>query len=32
VEAYYPQMVELHKELCPDCPWDGETIFPQEKK
>ena len=19
---------ELHKELCPDCPWDGQTIFP----
>ena len=17
----------LHEELCPDCPWDGETIF-----
>ena len=28
-EAYEPQIVELHKELCPDCPWDGETIFPQ---
>lgn len=19
----------LHKELCPDCPWNGETIFPE---
>ena len=19
---------ELHNELCPDCPWDGVTIFP----
>ncbi|KKN12481.1 hypothetical protein LCGC14_1016050 [marine sediment metagenome] len=18
---------KLHKELCPDCPWDGHTIF-----
>ena len=18
---------ELHNELCPDCPWDGKTIF-----
>ena len=26
-EAYKPQMNELHKELCPDCPWDGKTIF-----
>ncbi len=23
---------ELHKELCPDCPWDGTTIFPKEPK
>lgn len=21
----------LHKELCPDCPWDGTTIFPINK-
>ena len=21
----------LHAELCPNCPWDGETIFPKEK-
>ena len=27
-----PQMEALHKELCPDCPWDGKTIFPQEVK
>ena len=20
--------IELHNELCPDCPWDGKTIFP----
>ncbi len=20
----------LHKELCPDCPWDGDTIFTRE--
>ena len=19
---------KLHSELCPDCPWDGRTIFP----
>jgi len=28
-EAYKPQINELHKELCPDCPWDGKTIFAQ---
>ena len=22
----------LHKQECPDCPWDGKTIFPAEKK
>ena len=22
----------LHREECPNCPWDGETIFPEEKK
>ena len=20
-------LTQLHAELCPDCPWDGETIF-----
>lgn len=23
------EMVELHNELCPECPWDGKTIFPE---
>jgi len=22
----------LHTELCPNCPWDGETIFPERKE
>jgi len=22
-------MAALHQELCPDCPWDGKTIFPK---
>jgi len=22
---------KLHKELCPDCPWDGHSIFKEEK-
>ena len=21
---------ELHRKECPDCPWDGETIFPDK--
>jgi len=27
LKAYTPEMIKLHKELCPDCPWDGESIF-----
>ncbi len=26
-KAYQQQLVALHVELCPNCPWDGETIF-----
>ena len=26
-EACMPEIIKLHKELCPNCPWDGETIF-----
>jgi len=29
---YTPELEKLHKELCPDCPWDGYTIFPKEEK
>ena len=31
-EAYYPKIEKLHSELCPDCPWDGKTIFPEGGK
>jgi len=24
------QMAQLHATECPNCPWDGSTIFPQE--
>jgi len=24
-----PAIEKLHKEECPDCPWDGKTIFPE---
>lgn len=27
-----PMLEQLHKELCPNCPWDGETIFPKNQK
>ncbi len=27
-KKYQVEIEELHKELCPDCPWDGTTIFP----
>ena len=23
-----PEIEKLHKEECPNCPWDGRTIFP----
>ena len=23
---------KLHEELCPDCPWDGNTIFTRKDK
>ncbi len=24
-----PAIIELHEKECPNCPWDGETIFPK---
>lgn len=29
---HMPGLVRLHKEQCPNCPWDGKTIFPPVKK
>ena len=29
--AEAPYFEQLHKELCPDCPWDGKTIFPKKE-
>jgi hypothetical protein len=26
---YKQEIEELHKQECPDCPWDGRTIFPE---
>ena len=31
-EAHIPFLEQLHAELCPDCPWDGRTIFSKEDK
>ena len=28
--ACKPQIEKLHAKECPDCPWDGKTIFPEE--
>jgi len=27
LEKFHDELELLHKELYPDCPWDGETIF-----
>ena len=29
---YAPEIEALHKVECPNCPWDGKTIFPRKKK
>ncbi len=29
--AYLPALIALHKELCPNCPWDGNTIFTEKE-
>ena len=26
-EACMPEIIKLHEELCPNCTWDGKTIF-----
>ena len=31
-KAYSQELEVLHKELCPDCPFDGRTIFSKEGK
>ena len=28
LEASMPAIIKLHAKECPNCPWDGETIFP----
>jgi len=31
-KAYGKELTILHEELCPDCPWDGKTIFTRQNK
>ncbi len=28
IRTYLHEIVALHKKECPNCPWDGWTIFP----
>ena len=30
LKACQPELLALHAQECPDCPWDGKTIFPTE--
>jgi len=30
-KAYVEEIEALHAIECPNCPWDGHTIFPKEK-
>ena len=30
--AYAPEIEALHAIECPDCPWDGSSIFPTEQE
>lgn len=28
-EKYQTEIEDLHRQECPNCPWDGKTIFPK---
>ena len=30
-KKYRKELEELHTKLCPNCPWDGKTIFSEKK-
>ena len=32
ITKYEAELEMLHDEFCPDCPWDGETIFTRKDK
>jgi len=27
-QTHFAEIEALHREECPDCPWDGQTVFP----
>lgn len=31
LKAHKKQINKLHKQECPNCPWNGKTIFPNKK-
>lgn len=31
-QKYGSQLEELHSKLCPNCPWNGKTIFRKEEE
>jgi len=30
LRIFRPEIEALHKQECPNCPWDGNTIFPEQ--
>ncbi len=32
IKTHREELEALHAKECPDCPWDGETIFPEDVK
>jgi len=32
IQVHKEEIERLHAEECPDCPWDGKTIFSQEQE
>ena len=32
IESHHDEIEALHKLECPNCPWDGTTIFPEAKE
>ena len=29
--GFMPELEEMHRRECPNCPWDGRTIFPKQE-
>ena len=32
LQDYREEIEEWHRQDCPNCPWDGHTIFPEEEE